>query len=264
MVVGLDLFREHFSQYADQYILIGGAATYMVLDEAGLRSRATKDLDIVLCAEALDTDFARRFWMFVNEGGYQNRQRSTGEKVFYRFYDPADEKFPAMLELFSRDLEGVSIADDTELTPVPFDDEVASLSAILLDPDYYGFLHSNKRNLEGIPLASEVCLIPFKARAYLDLRRRKANGERVGTKEINKHRGDVLRLHQLLAFEQQVTAPKAIRDDLIDFLTVVEDQVDDRQLNQLGIRGTSVAEIANTIRAVYELGWATARGQRDG
>ena len=55
MVKGLDLFREHFRSYADRYVLIGGAACDLAMGEAGLDFRATKDLDIVLCLEAIDS-----------------------------------------------------------------------------------------------------------------------------------------------------------------------------------------------------------------
>ncbi len=85
MVIGLDTFRAHFEAYADRYLLIGGAACDLLMDEAGLTFRATKDLDIVLCIEALDADFARSFWAFVRAGQYQMQEKSTGQKQFYRF-----------------------------------------------------------------------------------------------------------------------------------------------------------------------------------
>ena len=53
MVRGLDKFREHFAGFGDRYVLIG-AASYLVMNEAGVEFRATKDLDIVLCTESLD------------------------------------------------------------------------------------------------------------------------------------------------------------------------------------------------------------------
>ena len=42
-------------------MLFGGTACDLALTEAGLQFRATKDLDIVLCIEALDAAFARAF-----------------------------------------------------------------------------------------------------------------------------------------------------------------------------------------------------------
>lgn len=47
MVRGLDVFREHFRAFSDRYVLIGGTACEIVMREAGLGFRVTKDLDIV-------------------------------------------------------------------------------------------------------------------------------------------------------------------------------------------------------------------------
>ena len=93
MVKGLEKFREHFAEFSDQYVLIGGT---------GLNFRATKDLDIVLYVQALNREFGERFWDFIKAGGYSNTQRSSGKQLFYRFDKPADKNFPYMLELFSR------------------------------------------------------------------------------------------------------------------------------------------------------------------
>ena len=96
MVRGLDQFKEHFAEFTDQYVLIGGAACTLAMEEAGLDFRATKDLDIVLCIEALDKEFGTAFWQFIKAGGYQNQQRSSGKKLFYRFYGPRHEGYPEM------------------------------------------------------------------------------------------------------------------------------------------------------------------------
>jgi ParB-like nuclease domain len=48
MVRGLDLFSNWFAAYTDQYLLIGGTAASLTMEDAGLPYRATKDLDIVL------------------------------------------------------------------------------------------------------------------------------------------------------------------------------------------------------------------------
>lgn len=102
MIKGLDKFKIHFAGFEEQYVIIGGTATYLVLDAAGLQPRATKDMDIVLCLETLTSDFVKAFWAFVKIGGYENKQVSTGKKVFYRFSKPRVEDFPVMLELFAR------------------------------------------------------------------------------------------------------------------------------------------------------------------
>lgn len=103
MVRGLGLFRDWFAPFADQYVLIGGTAATLTLEGAGLPFRATKDLDIVLHVEALSSEFGWTFWEFIEAGGYEMRQVSeTGRPLFYRFQKPADDAFPAMIELFAR------------------------------------------------------------------------------------------------------------------------------------------------------------------
>ena len=77
MVRGLDLFRETFAAYTDQYLLIGGTAASLTMEDAGLQFRATKDLEIVLHVEVLTPAFGAAFWQFVNAGGYSAPRPAT-------------------------------------------------------------------------------------------------------------------------------------------------------------------------------------------
>ncbi len=54
MPKGIELFREKFAAHTDKYVLIGGTACELAMQEANLDFRATKDLDIVLTIETLD------------------------------------------------------------------------------------------------------------------------------------------------------------------------------------------------------------------
>ncbi len=119
MVKGLNRFKEHFAAYSDRYVLIGGTASSLSMEELGSEFRATKDLDLVLCVEALDREFAEVFWEFIRLGKYENRQKSTGKRLFYRFYDPQAEGFPEMLELFARVPDALDLKGDTGITPIP-------------------------------------------------------------------------------------------------------------------------------------------------
>lgn len=42
--------------------------------------------------------------------------------------------------------------------------------------------------MNGIPALNPSCLIPFKAKAWLDLKEHKADGEQIGSKNIKKHK----------------------------------------------------------------------------
>lgn len=251
MVTGIDRFRDHFAGHEHQYVLIGGAACDLIMDAAGLDFRATKDLDIVLIVEALDQAFAARFWSFVEAGGYEVRERSGGEKVLYRFQKPTTQGFPAMLELFSRSPEGLVLSDDAHLTPLPIDEAAASLSAILLDPEYYEFLRSMVREIGGVPVLEEAAIIPFKARAWLDLTKQRAETGQPDEKNVRKHRNDVARLTQLLAADAKIEIPDAVRQDMKAFLDAIVKEGDFKPAS-FGVPMTSNI-VAERLRAAYAL-----------
>ena len=252
-VKGLDRFRGHFSGYEDRYVLIGGAAMWLVLDEAGLDPRATRDLDIVLYIEALDSGFAERIWDFVKAGDYQAQEKSSGAKTFYRFGGPRVDDYPEMLELFSRKPDGMVLGDDAHLTPIPVAAEVSSLSAILLDDVYYHYLHESATELDGISLIDERCLIPMKARAWLDMVARRAEGGRADSKALRKHRNDVLRLYQLLEPESRIELPKTVARDLAAFLDQAGAEIGEDALRGLNIKGVTPGEVMAQIRMVFGL-----------
>lgn len=48
MVAGIESFREKFRDFSDCYTVIGGAACDILMEEADLDFRATKDIDLIL------------------------------------------------------------------------------------------------------------------------------------------------------------------------------------------------------------------------
>jgi hypothetical protein len=132
--------------------MIGGTACDVAMRQMGLDFRATKDLDIVLVLEALDPGFGNLFLEFVNQGQYQNKHKSSGKSLFYRFEAPRNQTFPYMLELFARQPAVLDLAPDRHLTPIPMDEEATSLSAILLDDNYYDFIRNSGDSIHNIHL----------------------------------------------------------------------------------------------------------------
>lgn len=212
MVKGLDRFRAHFADYTEQYVLIGGAACTLAMEEVGEEFRATKDLDIVLCVEALSPEFQQAFWEFIELGGYKTQERSTGKRQFYRFQKPADKTYPAMLELFSRKPEALTLKPDSHLTPIPTEEAISSLSAILMDEDYYAFLRSGRRLVDGVMIAGAEHLTPLKVRAWLDLTRRQELGETVQQRDLKKHKRDVFRLVPIIDPERIGDPPEMVKN----------------------------------------------------
>ncbi len=245
MIKGLDVFRRHFAPYTDRYVLIGGVAASLAMEEAGLDFRATKDIDLVLVVEAMDAGFGRHFWRFIEEGGYRIRERSEGAPQLYRFQKPGNPDFPAMLELFSRTPDELVLSAGAQLTPIPIDEAVSSLSAILLDDDYYGFILAGAKVGDDISWVGPDQLIPLKANAWLDLSERMARGDAVDGKNVRKHLNDVVRLSRLLAPATRIDLPARIAADMERFLgLLLQEQVD---MKALGLGQTMLPTIANMV-----------------
>ena len=250
MVKGLTLFQERFSSFSDKYILIGGTACDLLMEEAGLAFRSTRDLDIVLCVEVLDADFLDQFWGFIKEGDYQIRKRYDGSKSFYRFEKPTNSDYPVMLELFSRQPDIFAGREMVGIVPISVDDEMISLSAILIDDEHYDFIISQRILLGDLPLVTAKCLIPLKARAFMDLKERRESGESVDFSNISKHKNDVFRLFQLLepgAATGEI--PEIIRAEMSAFIETMKDDV--INLPQLGIHGMRQDDILKRLKEIY-------------
>lgn len=251
MVIGLDIFGAHFSEYCDQYVLIGGAACSLAMAEAGFGFRATKDLDIVLCVEALDSSFVAAFWDFIHKGGYRYRERSTGRKQYYRFHRPEVTGFPHMLELFSRVPDALSLTSKSHLTPIPSGDDLSSLSAILLSDDYYHFLQDGRRETPGLSFVGPEHLLPLKARAWLDLSDRRLQGEDIDSRSLRKHKNDVFRLYPILNPALSNKMPDTIKFDLRKFLVCMETEIID--LKSLGLKTATRESILADLGRIYGL-----------
>ncbi len=248
MVKGLELFKKHFAHFQEKYVLIGGTACMLAMEEAGIPFRATKDLDIVLCVEALNQEFVSAFKQFVDQGNYQHRQQSTGKEIFYRFSSPGNKNFPAMLELFSRLPDIVKLNMGGHLTPIPLNETMISLSAILLDD----FIHAGKLEITGLPTIGAAHLIPLKAKAWLELTTKKlADEATVNEKDIKKHKNDILRLHQLLSIDENINLPLPIKVDLREFLQRIEkDSID---VKTLELKNTTYEKVLSNLKTIYNI-----------
>lgn len=250
MVKGIEKFKEYFKDFEGNYTLIGGVACGLLLDDAGLTFRGTLDFDIVLIVEAMDNLFGRAIWDFIKAGDYEIREKSNGEPEFFRFKNPKDDLFPKEIELFSRKSHVLEYDDSDRLTPIHISDEISSLSAILLDDEYYDFLTGGLTKLGGIQILNYTHIIPFKAKAWLDLKEKRNKGEHVDTKNINKHKNDVFRLSQLITGANSVVLSETIKADMSAFIEAMFKE--DVDLKNLEIKEKK-EDILKRLAAVYEI-----------
>lgn len=251
MINGFSTFKEYFKGFENQYVVIGGTACDLIMESEELPFRATKDLDIVLIVESITPEFGRRFWEYVKEADYQHINKSTGEAQFYRFSYPKSKDYPYMIELFSRNPYYIWLTEDAIITPLPMEEEVSSLSAILLNQVYYELLKGGRIMVDGMPILKTTCLIAFKAKAWLDLRERKLNDEHVDSKNIKKHKNDVFRLAQLITAKTRQKLVPEIARDLRKFLCAMENEEID--LKAIGVRGGDKKSIIMLLYQCFEL-----------
>ena len=246
MVKGIDTFRRYFTEYEEQYVLIGGAACDIVFESNDTAFRATRDLDMVLIVEALTPEFGEKFWEFIQDGGYRNKSTNGQKPQFYRFDKPEDDAYPKMIELFCR--SNFELREMTGITPIHIDDEVSSLSAILLNDDYYRILLEGKVVRNGLSVLRPEYLILFKAKAFLDLKQRKDRGEAVDSKNISKHKKDILRIAAELVLERTGELPEAVETDIRAFIDLLaQDPFDSNSLKAYGLSNDEVVEVLHRV-----------------
>ncbi|MDO4633139.1 MAG: hypothetical protein Q4B01_04710 [Eubacteriales bacterium] len=230
-------------------MLIGGAACDILFTASASEFRATRDLDMVLIVEALSVEFAEKFGEFIEAGNYRNKSTGTDLPQFYRFDKPENIQFPKMIELFAR--TDLVLKEMNGLTPLHIDDEISSLSAILLNDDYYQLLLEGRVVVNELSVLRPEYLILFKARAYLDLKRRKESGMHIDSRDIKKHKNDVLRILSGFVLAPSSLLSELVRHDIAEFVEAVyQDPYDKNQLKQFGITNEFVVERLRNLYAI--------------
>ena len=245
---GLEKFKNYFKGYEDQYVLIGGTACDIVFKNRDATFRNTRDLDMVLIVEALTPDFGKRFWEFIKGGKYRNKVTNRGVPQFYRFDKPEVDNYPRMIELFCR--ENFELKEIKGITPIHIDDSISSLSAILLNEDYYRILLEGRVIEDGLSVLRPEYLILFKAKAYLDLLNRKNNGEKVDSSNINKHKNDVLRIVATLTLDRVDKMPSTVKLDIDNFISTLFTYPFD--YNLLKEHNLKNEEVIDKLKSIYD------------
>ena len=223
MVIGLDIFKAYFKDFGNNYLIIGGTACDIILEDAGFMPRATDDIDIILIFEALSASFVTKFWEFIKEGGYKLQQKGEQNTNCYRFAKPLNPEFPKQIELFCK-IPGVMeyVHYGTHLTPIPVDEGLSSLSAILLNEEYYEYTKQNSAFKNGVHFAKPHTLICLKAYAYLNNKQRKEDGQNIRSVNIVKHKNDVFRMTMMLNEAEVFETPASIKTDLQKFADTIK------------------------------------------
>lgn len=253
MVRGMELFRDFFQDFHDNFILMGGIACDLNLKDMG-GFRATKDIDILVLLERMNRAFAARFHQFLVNGRYQCYVSHDGQRHFYRFIKPADTNYPPQIELLSRALFPRQPA--LTFSPLAADDYIRSMSAIVLGDAYYNYATDHRVVLDGLPCLDLVALIVFKTAAYLNLRQQHdVQPESIRGYDLKKHRNDVFRLLATLSPDSRPAVPDEIWATLRDFISAFPKDSPEWPaiIQALGLPGLTAENLRRSFIAIFAL-----------
>lgn len=225
MVKGIEKFKKFFEGFEDCYVVIGGTACEIHEELYAQIPRATKDIDIILRHE------------------------------YYRFMKPANTEFPYQIELFSRNIGLLDFPEDARITPIPTDDDLSSLSAILMDDDYYSFTIGHSHVEDGVHIANVESLICLKCKAFLEMSERKAQGGQVDGRHIQKHKKDVLRLAAMLAPSDRFEdVPQTLKEDVSQFCDKIKWELPGHDFfKSAGLRNIDGKQIIGQLKSSFQV-----------
>ena len=108
---------------------------------------------------------------------------------------------------------------------------------------------------DGIRHASPIALIALKAKAYLNLLAEKENGHHVNTRNIKKHRSDVMK-NAVIIEAYPVIAPQSIIECVQDFVEKIREEGNaliPSLAKSLDTEETVVMELLNQLNELFTL-----------
>lgn len=248
MIQGLAKFQSHFQDFSEDYVIIGGLATALLMDNYGFLARATKDIDLVVIAKDNEV-FLKQLLVFIKEAGYRTKQRThhdTRHNLF-RFLDSDDKEYPEQIELFAVHDHDSVLLQDQFIIPIETPEYYRYLSAILLDLDYYTLLIQHTTVLDGLHIATPEALIPLKMHAHLNLLQSPHHYD-------GKHLKDVIKLAALLSDDSKVELFGRVKEDFQVFMKILH-QEDSQRIHQLltsmNVMNLIKEDILDVLRRAY-------------
>jgi hypothetical protein len=239
MIQGLVNFTDYFKDFEDDYVVIGGLATAMIMNDFGFLARATKDIDLVVVSKD-NEEFLKKLIKYCEEAGYKTKQKTTNDTRhnLFRFFDSDDKNYPEQLELFAIHTDDSQIANDQHIIPIQTPQYYSYLSAILLDTDYFNLLTSHTTNIEGLHIATPEVLIPLKIHAYLNL-------TKLNSRDAQKHIKDVIRLIPLLDEESKIILQGQPKVDMLEFLPILK-EIDSSRVKSI-LKSSAITNVSKDM-----------------
>lgn len=243
---GLSHFQQYCKDLEEMYVVVGGFATVMLLDE-GLgdgHGKATHDIDLVLLTTC-SIEMSQRIKQYVQEGKYEIQKGNKDQYHYYRFVKPEIEGFAKEIELFASNENDLKLDDSQRIIPIDPEEGLYSLSAIMLDPEYFEMIKNNVTMSVVAPCTNTQATIMLKMSAFFDLKARNDN-------KWKKHRQDILKLSLLLTGEERLQMTGRMVKDFESFMTHLEKDVDQKMIKTI-LNGMVTVDKEHTLETLKKV-----------
>lgn len=255
-VIGLEKFKEYFLDFKENYVIIGGTACSILLRDTDMKPRATKDIDMILVVEKMSPEFGSQFWKFINDADYEIKEIKRDEEkepvpILFRFTKPKKEGYPLQIELLSKAPDVITVPEGFHLTPIPVGEEVPSLSAILMDEEFYYFALEHSITEDELHVADTIGLICLKIKAYLNLSEQVPPAQ---SNDIRKHMTDVFKLMASGDLPESVDLTENMKLDITAFVEKMENLMPNQPLQASIDRNEEfIRQILEEIKRIFGL-----------
>lgn len=188
--------------------------------------KATFDIDLVLLTNN-SVEISQRIKQYINDGEYKIQIGEKDQYKYYRFIEPQKENFAKEIELFASNENDLELDDSQRIIPVDPEEGLYSLSAIMLDPEYFEMIKNNVDKTGRAPYTNAQATMMLKMSAFYDLRSR-------NDKKWKKHRRDILKLALTLTGEEEIKLTGRMKQDFDSFTTHLNDEVDQKMIKGFG------------------------------
>lgn len=248
---GVKHFSDFFKDFETDYVIIGGVAASIIFEDNDLSFRATKDVDMVILTNNSIT-LNKKIAEYIRIGGFETKEASKNDPRYYRFSKPENKEFPEIIEIFARNENKLELEEGQYIIPVN-NDEVEKLSAILLDDEYFNLIKDNvHKNENGYSIITPLATICLKARAYREMNERKKKDEKIDSKDIRKHRNDIIKLTVVLEEGNVLKLSKQASGDMKNIIQEL-DTIDPSSYRQImkGYPPITLKEIVSKLESSF-------------
>jgi len=163
---------------------------------------------------------------------------------YYRFVDPKLEGYAKEIELFAVNNHGLILEEGQRIIPIDPEEGLYSLSAIMLDKEYFEMIKNNIDHSNQVPCTNTLATIMLKISAFYDLKSRSDD-------KWKKHRRDILKLVLILTGEERIELTGHMVKDVDLFMEHIE-SLNDKTIKQItSMHGISQADIFRILSGVF-------------